>query len=319
MPSWLAPAGPAAAAIAELAWWLFALGALVYAAVVGAGAWALWRASGPRAEPPEPGRAPGGGEGGAAWLMAGAAGLTLLVVAGIAALNLGVLRAVLPAEARPPRTVEVVGHQWWWSVRYLGRTAAETVESANELHVPVGRRVGVRLLASDVIHSFWVPQLHGKLDLVPGKLNVTWIQADRPGVYQGFCAEYCGLQHARMLFLVVAHPPDEFEEWLRREREPAGPPAGEAAARGARLFIERGCGGCHAVRGLAAALGVAGPDLTHVASRRTLGGGALSNVGGHLAGWIADPQGLKPGNRMPRVGLEADELHAVLSFVGGLR
>jgi cytochrome c oxidase subunit II len=308
VPNWLAPAGPAAADIASSTWLLILGAAVVYLIVLGLLGWALWhRRVGPA----------GTSERRARWLVGAGAIATGVLVTVLTILSLQSLAAVLH-PAPPALTIEITGHQWWWAVRYLGTTPQDATETANEIHVPVGRRVAVRLHSRDVIHSFWVPQLQGKLDLVPGKVNVTWIQADRPGIYRGLCAEFCGLQHARMGFLLVAQPADEFEAWLSRQRAPAAEPIDDVAQRGRRLFLDRGCAFCHTVRGTSAFFGRDGPDLTHVASRRTLAGATLTNVGGHLAGWIANPQALKPGTRMPQVPLEPAEFHAVLRYLQGL-
>jgi cytochrome c oxidase subunit 2 len=311
VPNWLAAAGPAAAEIATLTWGVFIGGAVVYLAVLGLLGWAVWRR---RRAVPSAAHEPL-----ARWLIGAGAVVTAVVVSVLLVLSLHSLAAVLPPAAPPALTIEITGHQWWWAARYPAVSPGDTVETANEIHIPVGQRVGVRLLSRDVIHSFWVPQLQGKLDLIPGKANVTWLQADRPGTYRGLCAEYCGLQHSRMGFLVIAQPADEFAAWRRWQSAPAVEPADDVARQGQRLFLDRGCAFCHTVRGTTAFFGRTGPDLTHVASRRTLAAATLTNVGGHLAGWIANPQALKPGNRMPQVPLEPDEFHAVLHYLQGLR
>jgi cytochrome c oxidase subunit II len=309
-PNWLAPAGPAATEIAGLTWILLIGGALLYLAVLGLLGWAMWRS--PQAT------TPGSAERAGARLVGVGAIVTAVLITALLIVTLKTLTAVLPPARPAAITIEITGHQWWWAVRYLGAAPGDATETANEIHIPVGRPVAVRLLARDVIHSFWVPQLQGKLDLVPGKVNVTWLQADRPGTYRGQCAEFCGVQHARMGLLVVAQPPDEFAAWLARQRAPAAEPIDELARGGQRLFLDRGCAFCHTVRGTTAFFGRVGPDLTHVASRRTLAAAMLTNVGGHLAGWIANPQALKPGNRMPQVPLEPAEFHAVLRYLQGL-
>jgi cytochrome c oxidase subunit II len=316
--SWLTPAGPPAAEIATISWWMFGVAFAVLVAVLGTLLWAVWRPR--RPEEPRDWRAGSDdvpdNDAPAVWCIAGAAAATVVILVVFLLLGLRTFANVLSPPGPAALTVEIVGHQWWWAVRY--RAESTDVESANEIRVPVGQPVTIRLLSADVIHSFWVPQLQGKLDLVPGKLNVTWIQADRPGVYRGVCAEYCGLQHANMALLVIAEPPEVFAESLRRERSPAAPPKDEVAARGQRLFIDRGCASCHTIRGTQAFFGRLGPDLTHVASRRTLAAGTLTNVPGHLAGWIANPQALKPGNRMPEVPLEPAEVHALRHYLQAL-
>jgi cytochrome c oxidase subunit 2 len=193
------------------------------------------------------------------------------------------------------------------------------VVAANEIHVPAGRPVQVNVTSEDVIHSFWVPQLMGKLDMIPGKTNTTWLQADQPGAYRGECAEYCGVQHAHMAFLVVAEPPEQFAAWLEGQRQPAAEPTEPLAREGAQAFAREGCISCHEIRyGASPVGGKAGPDLTHLASRRTIGAGLLANNPGNLAGWIANPQALKPGNKMPRLNLDAESLQALVAYLESL-
>jgi cytochrome c oxidase subunit 2 len=234
-------------------------------------------------------------------------------------LSLVTLGAIVPTRGdRGDLVVEVTGRLWWWHVRYLDPTPSNVFATANEIRVPVGRRVEVRLTSDDVIHSFWVPSLQGKLDLIPGKRTVTWIRADEPGVYRGQCAEYCGLQHAKMAFTVVAMPPAEFASWLANQRRPAAEPRDEDTRRGQAVFLNSGCALCHTIRGTPTA-GVTGPDLTHVASRLTLAAGTIPNTKGHLGGWVANPQGIKPGALMPRLDLPAPDFHALLHYLMSLR
>ena len=210
--------------------------------------------------------------------------------------------------------IEVTGHQFWWEVRYpkLG------IHTANEIYIPSGTRVKIALMSSDVIHSFWVPQLHGKLDLIPGRVNRFWIEADSAGKYRGECAEFCGAQHAHMDFTVVAVPKGEFSRWVQAQQKPAAPPADPAAVEGRRAFQFAGCAYCHTVNGNGAA-GRVGPDLTHFASRLTIGAGMMPNTRGALAGWVVGAQHLKPGIRMPDVTMSGAELQAVLAYLEGLR
>jgi len=204
-------------------------------------------------------------------------------------------------------TIDVVGRRWFWDVYYRdGR-----VRASNEIHVPVGVPVEVRVRTEDVIHSLWVPRLTRKIDMIPGKESSVVIDAREAGVYRGQCAEFCGLEHARMAFLVVADPPGRFERWLEREAQPATAP-------GAGAFVEAGCGGCHTVRGTSASSRY-GPELTHVASRRTIAAGTLSNTRESLARWLRDPQRVKPGNRMPVLGLSDLELERLLDYLERLR
>lgn len=245
------------------------------------------------------------------WIVGGAAASTI-ILAFLFISSLPTLSALSP-PADAELVVEVVGHRWWWEVRY----PAPGATTANEVHIPAGRQVLVRLTTADVIHSFWAPQLGGKLDLIPGNTNVMRLHADRPGTYRGACAEYCGLQHAHMRFLVVALSPEAYEAWIRREARPARPPTDPAAREGLRVFLSTGCASCHTIRGTPAA-GKLGPDLTHLASRATLGAGALPNRRGHLAGWILNSQAIKPGNLMPDMPLTGPQLQALLAYLATL-
>jgi cytochrome c oxidase subunit 2 len=207
--------------------------------------------------------------------------------------------------------VDVIGRQYWWEVRYLDRG----VVTANEVHIPAGRAVRLRLTSADVIHSFWVPQLAGKLDLIPGQTNTLWIEADAPGIYRGQCAEFCGVQHARMALHVVAVPPEQFGAWLEASRGPAPPPADALARRGQELFFSRACAACHAVRGTDAD-GSAGPDLTHLMRRQWIAAGTLRNTPENLADFITDAQGIKRGSSMPSFSeLDPESLRALIAYL----
>jgi cytochrome c oxidase subunit 2 len=227
-------------------------------------------------------------------------------------------QATLHAHAEEDLTIEVIGRQWWWEIRYRGPSPGDQVITANEIHIPTGQRVRIEMTAADVIHSFWVPNLQGKTDLVPGRTLVTWLQADVPGTSRGQCAEYCGIQHTNMAFLVVAEAPAEFARWLAEQRQPASPPADTLSQRGQSIFASSGCAYCHAVSGTPGA-GLLGPDLTHFASRRTFAAGTLANTRENLAAWLADPQRIKPGNLMPRVTLTPAALDAVVHYLESLR
>jgi cytochrome c oxidase subunit II len=212
--------------------------------------------------------------------------------------------------------IHVIGHQFWWEVRYPD----QQIVTANEVHVPVGLPVRITLSSVDVIHSFWVPQLAGKVDLIPGHTDTTWLQADQPGVYRGQCAEYCGLQHARMAFLLVAEPPDAFAAWLEQQRRPADQPTDPLLLTGAQAFARAGCVQCHSIRyGDRAVGGLNGPDLTHIGSRRTIAAGTLPNNLGNLLGWITNPQALKPGNLMPTLPLEPETVTALAQYLESLK
>jgi cytochrome c oxidase subunit 2 len=214
--------------------------------------------------------------------------------------------------------IEVIGKQWWWEVRYFPPGADEPVIGANEVRLPAGQPVEVSLRATDVIHSFWIPNLAGKTDMIPGSVNRMVIQADAPGEFRGQCAEYCGGPHALMAFYAVAMAPDDFAAWLEREARPARTPEEPFLVEGRELFLASGCGACHTIRGIAAE-GELGPDLTHVGGRRSLAAGILPNNVGTIAGWIADPQRIKPNNKMPAFNtFSGEELRALAAYLASL-
>jgi len=217
--------------------------------------------------------------------------------------------------------IQVTAHQWWWDVRYTGEDRddpSQIFSTANELHVPVGRPVIVELNAADVIHSFWVPNLHGKKDLLPGQTSTIRLQADRPGTYRGLCAEFCGLQHAWMDYAVVAESPADFDAWSARQRQDAPEPTDDATKRGRDLFLSGSCMLCHAIQGTPGG-GRQAPDLTHVASRASLGAGRLANTPENLAAWIRDPQQLKPGVNMPAHPLPDADMNALVAYLETLK
>jgi cytochrome c oxidase subunit 2 len=215
-------------------------------------------------------------------------------------------------------TIEVTGHQWWWEVRYRDVNASQMFTTANEIHIPVGQRVLLKMTAQDVIHSFWVPNLMGKKDLIPGKDTTLMFQADKPGTYRGQCAEYCGLQHAHMALIVVAETPAQFEAWREAQLRPGAEPASDSTARGRQVFLSSPCIMCHTIRGTQAGSNI-GPDLTHIGSRQTIAAGTLPNSRGQLGGWIVDSQSIKPGNRMPPNSLNPDDLQALLDYMQSLK
>jgi cytochrome c oxidase subunit 2 len=219
----------------------------------------------------------------------------------------------------PALRIEVVGEQFWWRVHYLDASGAPNLVSANEIRIPTGLPIEFVLKSKDVIHSFWVPSLAGKLDMIPGRVNSYRFAAERPGVYRGQCAEYCGAQHALMAFYVVAMEKAEFDTWYAQQREPAPEPGIAFLARGKALFLENGCGACHTVRGTPAN-GTIGPDLSHVGGRVSLAAGTYPNNAGTLAGWISSAQHLKPGNLMPSFGnLTGEQLRATAAYLESLK
>jgi cytochrome c oxidase subunit 2 len=219
---------------------------------------------------------------------------------------------------RPALTLKVTGNQWWWQVQYEDDQPSRVLTTANEIHIPVGEPVQIKLEATDVIHSFWVPELSGKQDLIPGRQNVLILKADKPGRYRGQCAEFCGLQHAKMALLVIAEPRADFDAWRQVQLAPAAEPLGGVPRKGRDVFQSRPCMMCHQIRGTKAG-GRTGPELTHIASRETIAAGALPMTRGALAAWIADPRAIKPGSNMPRIRLDADELNALVAYLEGLK
>lgn len=312
-PNVFDPKGPAAAEIAQLGWILVGLGTAVFGVVMGLLFYAILRRRSPEADvaaalctPPAVTTK--------RWVVLGGIVFPALVLAVILFFTITTLQTISTLEAAEGLTVEVIGRQWWWEVRY----PAEQVTTANEIHIPVGQPVRLVLKAGDVIHSFWVPELAGKMDLLPGQTNSLWLQAEEAGTYRGLCAEFCGIQHAKMQYLVVAVPPAEFNTWLARQQQPAPAPTDERIRYGQQLFLGSACVYCHTVRGTNAS-GQLGPDLTHVASRQTLAAGILPNNRGTLAGWILNPQHIKPGNLMPPTHLSGGELQALLDYLGTLQ
>ncbi|GAB4246360.1 MAG: cytochrome c oxidase subunit II [Thermoleophilia bacterium] len=209
--------------------------------------------------------------------------------------------------------IKVTGKQWWWEIEY----PEAGVITANEFYVPVETRTLAELHSSDVIHSFWMPEIGGKTDMVPGQTNQTMFTVTRPGRYLGQCSEFCGVQHAHMRFLMFAVSREEFSDWIAHQQQPAKEPTSEAARRGREEFVAAGCGGCHTIRGTEAA-GRLGPDLTHLAGRETLAAYTLTNTTENLREWIADPQEVKPGNLMPDLDLEPERLEAIVTYLEGL-
>jgi cytochrome c oxidase subunit 2 len=320
-PAALDPAGPPASRIADL-WWLF-LAVCVIVMLATTVALVLAVLAGRRRARREPVLGPPGADPRrdrrADLAVAGATGLTVVTLLALLTASVLTGRALSnPGLLDRPIVIELVAHQWWWQVTYLDREPGRRVVTANEIHLPVGQPVKITLASQDVIHSFWVPQLHGKRDLVPGHHGEIWIQAGRPGVYDGQCAEFCGLQHARMRLKVFAEEPQRFAAWLEGQRQPAPEPATTAQRQGRDVFVGGSCALCHTVQGTDAR-GTTGPDLTHIAGRTTLAAGTLPNTPGHLATWITDPQAVKPGTRMPASRIDAESLPALLAWLGSLR
>jgi cytochrome c oxidase subunit 2 len=311
MQSALDPAGPQAARISELWWLMLAVCTAVFVAVIGFLLYAVLhvrRREGADIRDDERRLTKG-------VIGAVAAAVVILFVLLVASISAG--RGLASLSAPDAVNIEVIGHQWWWEVHYVDPIPSQRVITANEMHIPVGRPVVLQLKSHDVIHSFWAPNLHGKRDLIPGHVTTLTFQADKPGVFRGQCAEFCGYQHAQMAFLVVAEPPEQFTAWLERQRQTTSQPSGGVQQRGQEVFLSSSCPLCHTIQGTPAA-GKMAPDLTHLASRQTIAAGTLPNTPGHLAAWIIDPQHIKPGNKMPPNHLNPDDLQALLAYLESL-
>ena len=314
----LHPAGIQAAHIASLWWFTVVLCAVVFVAILAALFYALRHA--PRAD--------AGSLPDMASMDRPEARTERVVVTGVVLSAIGLL-ALLGASVATDRAlatmplenavhIEVVGNQWWWAMNYDDPDPSRIFSTANEMHIPVGRPVIVSLKANDVIHSFWVPNLHGKKDLIPGRVNTIQLRADKAGVYRGQCAEFCGLQHAFMAFTVVAEDDAKFQQWADAQRKPAPEPTDAKAKRGHDLFMSGTCMMCHQIQGTTANARMA-PDLTHIASRPTLAAGTLPNDPQSMAAWIRDPQKLKPGAQMPAHHVPDDELDALVAYLETLK
>jgi cytochrome c oxidase subunit 2 len=242
--------------------------------------------------------------------------LTAVIVSGLSIASYVTGRS-LAAEPPEVLTIRVTGHQWWWEATYQDPQPHRVLTTANEIHVPAGQPVRLELQSADVIHSLWVPGLFGKRDLITGRTTEIRFRADAPGEYRGQCAEFCGFQHAHMALLIIAEPPERFEAWREAQLQPAAPPADDQRRHGLQVLQSGPCVMCHKVRGTLAGGGVA-PDLTHLASRRTIAAGTLPLTRGALAAWITDPQSIKPGANMPQIKLPTADFQALIAYLEGL-
>jgi cytochrome c oxidase subunit 2 len=317
----LDPHGPGARSIAWLFWVFTALSVVVWTLVmIALAAAVIWRRFRPvdpfaRFDPLRPDPAT---DKRATRIIVGAVGATVLILLVLTGSSY-VTQKVL-AEPKPDElSIHVTGQQWWWNVRYEDAEPSRVFNTANEIHIPVGRPVRLTLESADVIHSFWVPSLTGKMDLIPGRQNELRLAADRAGMYRGQCAEFCGYQHAHMGMLVVAEPEAEFEAWRNGQIAAAAtPPPGSLGEQGAGVFNSQACVMCHSIRGQPAG-GRTGPDLTHIGSRQTVAAGTLPMSRGSLAAWIIDPQRIKPGAKMPTIKLNPDQVNALAAYLEGLK
>ncbi|MEX2536402.1 MAG: cytochrome c oxidase subunit II [Trueperaceae bacterium] len=300
----LRPAGPAAQGVSELFWVMLIIAAIVCVLVYALLFTAIFRRRIPNGGEPPLGTGP--------FVVLGGIVLPIVILVPLLFWSLA-LTAGMVRPTEDAVTIEVIGHQWWWEVRY----PEVGVTDANEIHIPAGRPVRLQLTSDDVIHSFWAPGLQGKMDLVPGTVNTLWIEADETGIHSAKCAEFCGTQHANMRLLIVSEPQESFDEWLQSRTVPPQPPLDPLIREGQQVFLGSACVYCHTIEGTNAS-GRLGPDLTHLATRMTLGAGTVANNRGNLGGWIVNSQAIKPGNRMPPMYLESEDLQVLLAYLESL-
>jgi cytochrome c oxidase subunit 2 len=305
--STLSPASHATRDISALWWWMLIGSGVVFAVVVALLALGLLRRRGLAPADRTPVR-------GGTWVVAiGGLAVPLAVCVALFAATIKTLPTASASGKKTSFTVDVTGRQWFWDVDYPGKG----VRTANEIHIPVGVSVLVKVTSDDVIHSLWVPALNRKIDVIPGDTNEVVFRASHAGVFRGQCAEFCGLQHAHMALYVIAEPQAAFDAWVAQESRPPPPPPTAALERGQQIFLGSACEYCHTIAGTNAS-GTIGPDLTHFASRLSIGAATIPNTKGYLAGWILDPQHVKPGNRMPATALGGAELQSLLGYLESL-
>jgi cytochrome c oxidase subunit 2 len=303
----LDPAGRGAERISDLFWWMAAGAAAVWVMVIGLAIYAI------HLRPERHSRRHA-----RLYIIGGGAVVPTLVLAVLLAYGLSLLPDLIAPAPEGSLKIAVSGEQWWWRVRYQP-AGGTTVELANEIRVPVGEPVQFLLESPDVIHSFWIPPLAGKMDMIPGRSTRLAVEPTRTGVFRGACAEYCGTAHALMNFYVVVLEKDEFARWLDQQSQPAETPSEARAVRGSEVFLANGCGACHTVRGTSAS-GAVGPDLTHVGSRLSVGAGLLPNEPDDFERWIARTANVKPGVHMPSFGmLPVEDLRSLAIYLNGLK
>lgn len=318
-PSALDPHGVGAARIASLWWVMLGFGTAVFILVVGLLFAALLRG---RRSTGETVPDSIGGDTGRSWPIFGGIVMPLIVIGIVFGYSIFTLAKIENPNEKAPMEIKVIGRRWWWEVQYPDQD--QQITTANEIHIPVGVPVQVTLQSADVIHSFWVPELHGKMDLIPTRINHLTLKANDIGVYRGQCAEFCGLQHAHMGFMVIVESKADFEKWVDAQRQPAVTPTDQTALRGQQVFMSNGCVFCHTVQGLddkqidRSSVDL-GPDLTHLASRMTIAGATLKENRGNLAGWVLDAQHVKPGSLMPEMDIDSQDLQALLVYLESLK
>jgi len=314
MHSFFHPGSPHANAVAHLWWWMFGVGGAIWIGVTLVALYAAFTRRGSGDGLVEP---PAAEHRRIERVVSAATFVTILILAGFLVYDFSVGRA-LAAHPQRGLTIDVTGHQWWWEVTYENPDPSRRLVTANEMHVPVGEPVQFTLRAADVIHSFWAPSLDGKRDLIPGYTSSFWFTADTAGVYRGQCAEFCGLEHAKMAFYIVADPRPRFEAWLKAASQSHQAPADPTLAYGERVFLASGCATCHSISGTQA-FATVGPNLSHFASRSTIAAGTLTNTSVNLTRWILNPQVVKPGVGMPAVPLDSGPLTALVAYLESLK
>ena len=309
------PAGPQSGKIAVLWWGFFWLLAVIFAIVMAVMLVTLLRRP-PSAVENRPAEH---AESGLTRTVTAATVVTVLLLFVLLIVSVKTGKATADLGKKPNLlTIEVTGNQWWWQFRYMNPDPSRILTTANEIHIPVGQPVLIQGRSNDVIHSFWVPNLQGKRDLIPSRVTTEYLQVDNPGVYRGQCSEFCGLQHAHMAFYVIAEPRDKFNTWMQAQLQPAPSPTDPVLQHGQQVFLNYQCVYCHQIRGTTAA-GQNGPDLTHFGSRRSLAAGVLPNTIGNLGGWIVNPQRIKPGTHMATIAVAADDLQPLLQYLESLK
>jgi cytochrome c oxidase subunit 2 len=318
-PSALTPHGAGAAQIASLWWVMLGFGTAVFVLVVILLFAALLRGRRGTSE-----TAPDSlsGDTGRSWPIFGGIVMPFIIIGIVFGYSIFTLAKIENPNEKAPLQIKVIGRRWWWEVQYPGQDLQIT--TANEIHIPVGVTVQITLQTADVIHSFWVPELHGKMDLIPTRINNMTLKANDVGVYRGQCAEFCGLQHAHMGFMVIVESRADFDKWVSAQKQPAAAPTDQTAHRGQQVFMSDGCVFCHTVQGLddkqidRSSVDL-GPDLTHIASRMTIAGATLKENRGNLAGWVVDAQHVKPGSLMPEMDIDSQDLQALLVYLESLK
>lgn len=314
----LNPVGPQASHIERTFFFIFWITAVVYVLVLLFLFYAVWRRRVPGAVFPPPQVTTPASDSFAVKAVASAMAVTILLLFAMLVSSFFTSRATAALTSKDPVTINITGHQWWWEINYPNSEADKTVTTANEIHLPTGVPILIESTSSDVIHSFWAPNIHGKRDLLPGYVTDIWMQVDKPGRWRGQCAEFCGEQHAHMSFYIVGESRADYQKWLDSQVLSATEPGDPKTAHGREVFLTHSCVMCHTIRGTTAGARV-GPDLTHVASRATIAAGSLPNNPGNLGGWITNAQTIKPGVRMPPNPMPSQDLNDLLAYLETLR